>query len=93
MNISIVKGVRLVSEQQSVQFTRRKSYQPFHSPNDPCRPIGIKYYSTPPHLYIGFQPPNMQQFPRREALLKGTLWPAFYDYYENPYKTKASETP
>lgn len=39
-----------------------------------------------PHLYMGFQPANLPQFPPKEALRKGTLWPAFYDYYENPYK-------
>ncbi|AKO92455.1 spore coat associated protein CotJA [Priestia filamentosa] len=69
-------------------FTTLKSYRPFHSMYDPCRPIGTKYYSTPPQLYMGFQPPNMQQFPPKEALKKGTLWPAFWDYYENPYKVK-----
>ncbi|CAM4035715.1 spore coat associated protein CotJA [Bacillus cereus] len=63
-----------------------KSYIPYHGPNDPCPPIGKKYYSTPPHLFMGFQPPNLPQFPPKEALRKGTLWPAFYDFYENPYK-------
>ncbi|MGF9889189.1 spore coat protein CotJB [Priestia megaterium] len=43
-------------------FTPVKTYQPFHSIYDPCRPIGVKYYSTPPQLYMGFQPPNLQQF-------------------------------
>ncbi|MBL2480596.1 spore coat associated protein CotJA, partial [Klebsiella pneumoniae] len=41
---------------------------------------------TPPNLYLGFQPPNLPQFSPKEALQKGTLWPVFYDYYENPYK-------
>ncbi|MEY8350102.1 spore coat associated protein CotJA [Bacillus cereus] len=63
-----------------------KSYTPYHSPKDPCPPIGKRFYSTPPHLYMGFQPPNLPQFPPSEALRKGTLWPAFYDFYENPYK-------
>ncbi|MFX3624481.1 MAG: spore coat associated protein CotJA [Ectobacillus sp.] len=63
-----------------------KSYIPYHSPYDPCPPIGQKYYSTPPNLYVGFQPPNLEQFAPKEALKKGTLWPIFYDYYENPYK-------
>ncbi len=40
----------------------------------------------PPNLYLGFQPPNLPQFSPKEALQKGTLWPVFYDYYENPYK-------
>ncbi|RID83610.1 spore coat associated protein CotJA [Mesobacillus zeae] len=65
-----------------------KSYSPYHSPFDPCRPIGKKFYSTPPNLYIGFQPPGMEQFDPHTALRKGTLWPAFWDYYENPYEAK-----
>ncbi|MBT2755343.1 spore coat associated protein CotJA [Mesobacillus foraminis] len=76
---------------ESVNFTRTKTYRPYHSPFDPCRPIGIKYYSTPPQLYIGFQPPNMNQFPPREALYKGTLWPAFWDYYDNPYEAQGRD--
>lgn len=63
-----------------------KSYVPYHGPNDPCPPIGKKYYFTPPQLYSGFQPPDLPQFSPQEALRKGTLWPAFYDYYENLYK-------
>jgi spore coat protein JA len=69
-------------------FTRVKSYQPYRSPYDPCPPIGQKYYSTPPNLYIGFQQPNLEQFSPKEALKKGTLWPIFYDYYDNPYKNR-----
>ncbi|EJS47953.1 hypothetical protein IC9_04589 [Bacillus toyonensis] len=63
-----------------------RSFVPYHSPQDPCPPIGKKYYSTPPKLFLGFQPPNLPQFTPKEALQKGTLWPVFYDYYENPYK-------
>lgn len=51
-------------------FTPIKTYQPFHSIYDPCQPIGVKYYSTPPQLYMGFQPPNLQQFSPKEALKK-----------------------
>ena len=72
--------------QPNQTFTRMKSYIPYHSVYDPCPPIGQKYYSTPPNLYLGFQPPNLEQFPPKEALQKGTLWPILYDYYENPYK-------
>jgi spore coat protein JA len=67
-------------------FTPVKTYKPFHSPFDPCTPIGIKYYRTPPHLYMNFQPPNLEQFPAHEALMNGTLWKALYDYYDNPYR-------
>lgn len=88
-----MKGVRFVSEQPKAPFTRMKSFQPFHSQFDPCRPIGVKYYSTPPQLYLGFQPPNMPQFSPKEALFRGTLWPVFYDFYENPYEAKRGGTP
>nr|WP_273130251.1 spore coat associated protein CotJA [Bacillus weihaiensis] len=65
-----------------------KTYQPFYSRFDPCPPIGVKYYSTPPQLYMGFQPPGLQQFSPKEALKKGTLWAALYDPYKNPYEGK-----
>ena len=71
---------------KAIHYTQIKSYTPFHSVFDPCPPIGKKYYRTPPNLYMGFQPPNLEQFDAKEALQKGTLCPAFYDYYENPYK-------
>jgi spore coat protein JA len=71
---------------QQQGFTKIKCYEPYHSPFDPCPPIGKKYYRTPPNLYLGFQPPNLQQFSPLEALKTGTLWQFFYDYYENPYK-------
>ncbi|WP_044641997.1 spore coat associated protein CotJA [Risungbinella massiliensis] len=77
-----------MADQRKRKFTCTKTYRPFHSRYDPCKPIGKKYYSTPPNLYIGFQPPNLPQFSPQEALMKGTLWPAFCDYYENPYKEK-----
>ena len=85
-----MKDMNVPHEQQAM-FTRIKAYQPFHSRFDPCRPIGVKYYSTPPHLYMGFQPPNLEQFSPQVALRKGTLWPALYDPYVNPYKGKREE--
>ncbi len=45
-----------------------------------------KRYSTPPQLYIGFQPPGLEQFTPMEALRAGTLWKAFYDPYYSPYE-------
>jgi spore coat protein JA len=41
-----------------------------------------KVFSTPPHLYMGFQPPGLQQFSPAEALRHGTLWPALFSPYE-----------
>ncbi|MBU5213680.1 MULTISPECIES: spore coat associated protein CotJA [Heyndrickxia] len=63
-----------------------KSYKPYISPFDPCPPIKVKTYSTPPNLYMGFQPPNLPQFPPLEALRKGTLWQPLYDPYYSPYE-------
>ncbi|MFD2445887.1 spore coat associated protein CotJA [Bacillus sp. CGMCC 1.16607] len=67
-------------------FTLYKSYHPYVSPFDPCKPITVKTFSTPPNLYIGFQPPNLPQFTPQEALRAGTLWKAFYDPYFNPFE-------
>jgi len=64
--------------------THHKSYQPYASPFDPCQPITTKTYSTPPHLYLRFQPPNLPQFTPLEALRAGTLWKDLYDPYFNP---------
>ncbi|QWQ49267.1 spore coat associated protein CotJA [Bacillus velezensis] len=67
-------------------FTPVKSYKPFHSRFDPCPPIGRKYFRTPPHLYMRFQPYHLEQFSPMEALRKGTLWKDLYDFYDNPYR-------
>ncbi|PAQ16217.1 spore coat protein CotJA [Bacillaceae bacterium SAOS 7] len=58
-----------------------RTYRPFISPMDPCPPIRIKRYSTGPQLFMGFQPPGLEQFPPLVALRKGTLWKAFFDPY------------
>lgn len=67
-------------------FTVRKSYYPYVSPFDPCQPITVKSFSTPPNLYVGFQPPNLPQFSPQEALRAGTLWKIFYDPYYSPHE-------
>ncbi|WP_160721398.1 spore coat associated protein CotJA [Bacillus sp. USDA818B3_A] len=64
--------------------THIKTYHPYASPFDPCIPILEKAYSTPPNLYMGFQPPNLEQFTPLEALRAGTLWKAFYDPWFSP---------
>lgn len=71
-------------------FTQVKAWSPFHSPFDPCPPIGQKFYRTPVDLYMTFQPPNLEQFPPQEALKYGTLWKVFYDHYENPFRERKS---
>jgi spore coat protein JA len=62
-------------------FTQRKAYMPYVSPFDPCPPIRVKTYETPPQLYLGYQLPNFPQFPPLEALHRGTLWPILYSPY------------
>ncbi|WP_442594599.1 spore coat associated protein CotJA [Neobacillus sp. D3-1R] len=70
-------------------FTHHKTYNPYVSPFDPCKPILVKTYSTPPNLYVGFQPPNLPQFSPQEALRAGTLWKPFYDPYYNTHELAA----
>ncbi|UOQ85902.1 spore coat associated protein CotJA [Gracilibacillus salinarum] len=74
-----------------MSFTTTKCYSPYVSKFDPCKPIKTKCYSTPPNLYIGFQPKNAEQFPTaRDALFAGTLWPCLYDDY--PPRKERSDT-
>jgi spore coat protein JA len=73
--------------------TPRKSYYPYHSPFDPCKPIKCKTYSTPPNLYMGFQPQNLPQFSPVEALKAGTLWKPFYDPYYNSHELNREGDP
>ncbi|HHY21936.1 MAG TPA: spore coat associated protein CotJA [Bacilli bacterium] len=70
------------------EFTQRKFYRPYVSPFDPCPPIKVKSYETPPHLYMGFQPRGLPQFEAYVALRHGTLWPALFSPYENPFKSR-----
>lgn len=74
-------------------FTVRKNYYPYSSPFDPCPPIKVKTFSTPPNLYIGFQPPNLPQFLPHEALRAGTLWKPFYDPWFSPYERAKESNP
>ena len=67
-------------------YTHHKTYKPYISPFDPCMPMKTKTYSTPPHLYLGYQQPNLQQFTPAEALKAGTLWEPFYDPFYSPYE-------
>jgi spore coat protein JA len=81
--ITSIKGGNVLNN-----FSLSKRYKPYHGPFDPCPPLPYKTYVTPPHLYIGYQPYGLPQYSPKEALKKGTLWPAFYDHYENPYENK-----
>ncbi|API93980.1 hypothetical protein J32TS6_05380 [Virgibacillus pantothenticus] len=68
-------------------FTQYKYWEPYISPYDPCKPIKVKSYATPPQLYMGFQPYGLKQFSTpKEALCHGTLWPQLYSPYPNPHK-------
>ncbi|MFD1039506.1 spore coat associated protein CotJA [Virgibacillus byunsanensis] len=67
-------------------FTQYKYWHPYVSPHDPCPPIRVKSYNTPPQLYINFQPQGLAQFKPNEALFHGTLWPELYSPYPDPHK-------
>ncbi|MFT8316878.1 MAG: spore coat associated protein CotJA [Sporolactobacillus sp.] len=66
----------------------RKWISPYVSPYDPCPPLRSVSYETPAQLYLGFQPPGMEQFSPAQALQHGTLWPRLYTAYTNPYLDK-----
>ncbi|WNQ12834.1 spore coat associated protein CotJA [Paenibacillus aurantius] len=73
--------------------TDRKTFKPFLSKQDPCPPLKEKVYETPPNLYLGFQPPGLEQYKPEDALDKGTLWPALFGPYSNPFtKSKTKES-
>ncbi|MBT2214291.1 spore coat associated protein CotJA [Virgibacillus dakarensis] len=68
-------------------FTQFKYWKPYISPLDPCPPMRVKSYSTPPQLYITFQPKGLDQYnTAREALYCGTLWPTLFSPYPDPHK-------
>ena len=67
-------------------FSQFKYWKPIAGPFDPCKPIPVKSYSTPPQLYMNFQPAGLQQFSPKEALMSGTLWPQLYSPYPDPLK-------
>jgi spore coat protein JA len=72
--------------------TQRKFYHPYVSPFDPCKPMLVKSYETPPHLYLGFQPQSLPQYDSpKEALFRGTLWPALFSPYTSPYERGEAE--
>ncbi|AIQ63342.1 hypothetical protein PSTEL_09840 [Paenibacillus stellifer] len=60
---------------------QERVYPVYAGPFDPCPPILCKTYVVPPHLFLGFQPPNLPQFSLPEALKQGTLWPALSSSY------------
>ncbi|WP_425288582.1 spore coat associated protein CotJA [Salibacterium halotolerans] len=67
------------------EFTQQKYYRPYVSPFDPCPPIRVKSYVTPPQLYLGYQPYNLPQYQPQQALYAGTLWPALFSPYNGRY--------
>lgn len=73
-------------------FTQFKYWEPYISPYDPCPPIRIKSFSTPPNLYMTFQPTGLAQFQTaKEALQHGTLWPELFSPYPNPAKGREQD--
>ncbi|BAU29345.1 spore coat protein JA [Aneurinibacillus soli] len=71
--------------------TFRKTYTVYTSPHNPCPPMKVRTYETPPQLYMTFQPPGLPQFPPAEAFRHGTLWPSLFAPYESPYKSGKRE--
>jgi spore coat protein JA len=65
------------------QIKQTREWFPYVSPFDPCPPILVKTYDTPPNLFIPYQPPNLPQFPPEEALRRGTLWPLLFSPYQS----------
>lgn len=57
----------------------RGSYSPYVSPLDPCPPICVKEFVLPPQIFTNYQKPGLPQYSPAEALLQGSLWPAFVD--------------
>jgi spore coat protein JA len=72
--------------------TNRKIIKPYVGKDDPCTPLKEKTYETPPHLYLGIQQPEMEQYSLKDALHNGTLWPALYGPYSNPFKDVEDHT-
>ncbi|MEI7026164.1 spore coat associated protein CotJA [Paenibacillus sp. y28] len=68
-----------------MKFAQERVYETFVGPFDPCPPVHCKTYSTPPQLFIPFQPPGLPQFSPMQALCCGTLWPALYSPYESKH--------
>ncbi|WHX50660.1 spore coat associated protein CotJA [Paenibacillus woosongensis] len=69
----------------SLSHPQEVAWAPFVGPFDPCPPILCKTYSTPPQLFMHFQPLNLPQFSPKDALRHGTLWPALYSPYESKW--------
>ncbi|HEX6923299.1 MAG TPA: spore coat associated protein CotJA [Bacillales bacterium] len=66
-----------------------KSERAYQSPyGPPCPPLHVDWTEILklPQLYINFQPYDLQQYSPRAALRRGTLWPALFSAYHNPYE-------
>lgn len=73
-------------------FTQYKYWEPYVSPSDPCPPMRVKSYATPPQLYINFQAKGLAQYKTaKEALYHGTLWPELFSPYPDPHKRGDSD--
>lgn len=63
-----------------------RGYQSPYGP--PCPPLHVDPVDIQnlPQLFINFQPYDLQQYSPRAALRHGTLWPALFSPYHNPYE-------
>lgn len=80
--VSLLNKVKSQPDPFKYQY---RVWYPYVSPYDPCRPMKAKTYVVPPNQYLGFQPPQLPQFPPEAALYHGTLWPILYSpYHKKP---------
>ncbi|SFI99782.1 spore coat protein JA [Thermoflavimicrobium dichotomicum] len=78
---------QLSSMRPNPYVDQERIWYPYISPYDPCPPICAKTYVVPPNQFLGFQPPNLPQYPPSQALYHGTLWPILF----SPYKGKGEK--
>jgi glutamate decarboxylase len=70
-----------------------KIYQPHSSPFNNWPQTKSQTFSMPPHLFIGYPPPNYSQYAPEAAISPGTFWkPASYPY-ANPYEPAWGSNP
>jgi spore coat protein JA len=64
---------------------------PYISKHDPWKPLKEETPETPQPLYNGVQSPDLEQYSLFDTLESGTLWPALYSPYSNPFREPNSD--
>ena len=62
-----------------------RSFVPYHSPLDPCPPIG-KNIILLLLIYFRLSTAKLTAIHAKRSTTKRDFMACFYDYYENPYK-------